>query len=76
MAVVLIRLDNVTNATVKPALDVSEDLILFDYETAYSRVFLEKLLLLQIIINFLLVIEPEILLPCSQERATSQPVPD
>lgn len=38
--------------TGKPALDFSEDLSVGDTETAYSRVCLEKLILLQIIKKF------------------------
>jgi len=38
--------------TGKPELDFSEDLCVCDTGTAYSRVFLEKLILLQIIKKF------------------------
>jgi len=38
--------------TGKPALDFSEDLCLCDTETVYSRVFFDKLILLQIIKKF------------------------
>jgi hypothetical protein len=52
--VMLTQLDNVMlrMLTGKPALDLSEDLCVCVTETAYSRVFLEKLILLQIIKKF------------------------